>query len=38
MVYHGHVVVARDASLGAFHPGEQVPRLLLIEISTKINY
>ncbi|MBV9239088.1 MAG: TMEM43 family protein [Xanthobacteraceae bacterium] len=28
MRYHGHVVVAHDASLGAFHPGEQVLRLL----------
>jgi hypothetical protein len=28
MRYHGHAVVARDASLGAFHPGEQVLRLL----------
>ncbi len=28
MRYHGHVVIARDASLGAFHPGEQVLRLL----------
>ena len=28
MRYHGHVVIARDATLGAFHPGEQVLRLL----------
>ena len=28
MRYHGHTVVARDASLGAFRPGEQVLRLL----------
>ncbi len=28
MRYHGQVVIARDARLGAFHPGEQVLRLL----------
>ena len=28
MRYHGHMEIARDASLGAFHPGERVLRLL----------